>query len=176
MSSTAEEQGALTLAQLLQTDGLPGVFCSPLRPWRDVTDEALVHLAAAHIPIYVRHGELVRIVRKEDGSPCIDLLAHSMNFVKIGGRGPHHLPPPDDIVKNILSRGEWPFAPLEAIGEFPVFRPDGTLIDRPGYDAATRLCYAPTPWLVLPRVPEQPTDEDIIDAISLIDEAIGEFP
>jgi hypothetical protein len=33
MNSTAEEHEALTLAQLLQTDGLPGVFCTPLRPW-----------------------------------------------------------------------------------------------------------------------------------------------
>ena len=164
MSSTAEETEALTLAQLLQTDGLPGVFCTPMRPWRDIADEALAHLVAAQTeartPLYVRHGELVRVVRKEDGSPSIepitdpalkDMLARSMNFVRIGARGPMHIPPPDDIVKNIVSRSSWPFAALEAIVEFPVFRPDGMLIDRPGYDQATRLFYAPTPGLMLPR-------------------------
>jgi hypothetical protein len=185
MSTTAEEKEALALAQLLQADRLPGVFCTSLRPWRDIADEALTHLAGAHTPLYVRHGELVRIVRKEDGTPCIepiadpalkDILAHSMNFVKLGGRGPMHIPPPDDIVKNIVARGAWPFAALEAIVEFPVFRPDGTLTLRPGYDQVTRLFYAPTPHLALPPIPEHPTDEQIVDAFSLIDEAIGEFP
>ena len=125
MSSTAEEHEALTLSQLLQTDGLPGVFCTPLRPWRDIADEALAHLVEgqkdARSPIYVRHGELVRIVRKEDGSPSIealaepalkDLLARSMNFVRMGTRGPMHIAPPDSIVKNLLSRSSWPFAAL----------------------------------------------------------------
>jgi hypothetical protein len=189
MSSTAEEHEALTLSQLLQTDGLPGVFCTPLRPWRDITDEALAHLVAAQTeartPIYVRHGVLVRIVRKEDGSPSIealtepalkDLLARSMNFVRMGTRGPMHIAPPDSIVKNLLSRSSWPFAALEAIVEFPVFRPDGMLLDRAGYDQATRLYYAPTPGLVIPPIPEHPSDEEIVDALSLIDEALGEFP
>jgi hypothetical protein len=198
-----DEREAHLLAHLLQVDHLPGVFCTPMRPWRDIADEALSHLAAGQTtqadgqsdgqaarpesrsPLYVRHGELVRIVRKEDGSPSIealtdpalkDILARSMNFVRIGGRGPMHIAPPDDIVKNIMSRSCWPFAALEAIVEFPVFRPDGTLLDRPGYDQATRLFYAPTPGLDLPPIPEHPTPEQIVDAISLIDEAIGEFP
>ncbi len=186
---STDEREAHLLAQLLQVDNLPGVFCTPMRPWRDIADEALSHLAdgqaAARSSLYVRHGELVRIVRKEDGSPSIealtdpafkDILARSMNFVRIGGRGPIHIAPPDDIVKNIVSRSCWPFAALEAIVEFPVFRPDGTLLDQPGYDQATRLFYAPTPGLDLPPIPEHPTLEQIVDAIGLIDEAIGEFP
>jgi hypothetical protein len=185
MSTSAEEKEALTLAQLLQADGLPGVFCSSMRPWRDIADEALSHLAQAKTPLYVRQGELVRIVRKEDGTPAIeaisdpalkDILAHAMNFVRISGRGPIHIPPPDNIVRNLVSRPSFPFAPLEAVIEFPVFRPDGTLILQPGYDRATRLYYAPGRALALPPVPEQPTDDEIVDAISLIDEAIGEFP
>jgi len=185
MSTSAEEKEALTLAHLLQADGLPGVFCSSMRPWRDIADEALSHLAQAKTPLYVRQGELVRIVRKEDGTPAIeaisdpalkDILAHAMNFVRISGRGPIHIPPPDDIVRNLVSRPTFPFAPLEAVIEFPVFRPDGTLILQPGYDRATRLYYAPGRALALPPVPEQPTDDEIVDAISLIDEAIGEFP
>jgi hypothetical protein len=128
MSTSAEEKEALTLAHLLQADGLPGVFCSSMRPWRDIADEALSHLALAKTPLYVRQGELVRIVRKEDGTPAIeaisdpafkDILAHAMNFVRIGGRGPIHIPPPDDIVRNLVSRPSFPFAPLEAVIEFP---------------------------------------------------------
>jgi hypothetical protein len=182
---STDEREAHILAQLLQTDNLPGVFVSALRPWRDIADEALSHLSKAKTSLYVRQSELVRIVRKEDGTPAIealsdpalkDVLAHAMNFVKIGHKGPIHIAPPDDIVKNITARPTWPFAPLEAIIEFPVFRPDGTLILQPGYDTATRLYYAPNPKLLIPPVADDPTDEDIVDAISLIDEAIGEFP
>jgi len=182
---STDEREAHILAQLLQTDNLPGVFVSALRPWRDIADEALSYLSKAKTPLYVRQSELVRIVRKEDGTPAIealsdpalkDVLAHAMNFVKIGHKGPIHIAPPDDIVKNITARPSWPFAPLEAIIEFPVFRPDGTLILQPGYDTATRLYYAPNPKLVIPPVAAYPTDEDIVDAISLIDEAVGEFP
>ena len=182
---STNEREAHILAQLLQTDNLPGVFVSALRPWRDIADEALSYLSKAKTSLYVRQSELVRIVRKEDGTPAIealsdpalkDVLAHAMNFVKIGHKGPIHVAPPDDIVKNITARPTWPFAPLEAIIEFPVFRPDGTLILQPGYDTATRLYYAPNPKLLIPPVADDPTDEDIVDAISLIDEAIGEFP
>ena len=117
---STDEREAHLLAQLLQADTLPGVFVSALRPRRDIADESL------------------------------GLLAHAMNFVKIGHKGPIHIAPPDDIVRNITARPFWPLAPLEAIIEFPVFRPDGTLILHPGYDTTTRLYYAPNPKLVIP--------------------------
>src|SRR6266566_6784532 len=187
MSKSDEEQGASKLAALLQADGLPGVFVSTLRPWRDIADEALAHLVRSpKARIFVRQGELVRIRRKEDGTPYIaamndaalkHLLAKHMNYVRIGFKGPQHIAPPDDIVQDILrGRGQWPFPPLDALIEFPVFRPDGTLLDTPGYDKATGLAYVPVPGLKIPPVPEHPTEDDLVRAITLIDEAIGEFP
>ncbi len=178
------EVDVASLSKMLQADGLPGVLLSN-RPLRDISDEALSHLTRRHVPIYVRHGELVRIQRKEDGTPFIEtlsdaafkgILARAMNFVKMGMKGPQHVAPPDTIVKDILAIGSWPFPPLDTIVEFPVFRPDGTLIDTQGYDPATRLYYAPTPHLTLPAIPEHPTEEDIINALSLLHEVIGEFP
>ena len=125
MSTTnTDEREVHLLAQLLQADHLPGVFVSAMRPWRDIADEALGLLAQAKTPLFVRQGELIRIVHKEDGTPAIealsdpalkDVLAHAMNFVKIGHKGPIHIAPPDDIVRNITARPSWPFAPLEAI-------------------------------------------------------------
>lgn len=178
------EGDVATLTQVLQTDGLPGVFLSN-RPLRDISDEAVRHLTRTHVPIYVRHGELVRIQRKEDGTPCIEtlsdaafkgILARAMNFVRMGVKGPQHVAPPDLIVKDILAMGAWPFPPLDTIVEFPVFRPDGTLLHEQGYDPDTRLYYAPTPNLKIPAIPEHPTDDDMIGALALIHEVIGEFP
>ncbi len=187
MSKSDEEQEASKLAALLQADGLPGVFVSTLRPWRDIADEALAHLVrSASARVFVRQGELVRIRRKEDGTPYIaamndaalkHLLAKHMNYVRIGFKGPQHIAPPDDIVQDILrGRGQWPFPPLDALIEFPVFRPDGTLLDAPGYDKTTGLAYVPVSGLKIPPVPEHPTEEHLVEAIALLDEAIGEFP
>lgn len=182
MSKSESEQESAQLAQLLQTDGLPGVFVSA----REIAEEALTHLKRSHAAIFVRQGELVRIRRKEDGTPYIapmtepalkHLLATHMNFVRIGMKGPQHCAPPDDIVQDLLrGRGQWSFPPLEALVEFPVFRPDGSLLDTPGYDPATALAYEPVPGLVVPPIPEHPTAEDLVAAITLLEEAIGEFP
>ncbi len=182
--SVQEDSIATRIAEMLQTDGLPGVLISN-RPLRAMCADVLRHLQRAKTPIYVRHGQLVRIQRKEDGTPCIEtlteaalkgMLARAMNVVKLTVKGPVHIAPPDTIVKDMLALGEWPFLPLDSIIEVPVFRPDGTLIEIPGYDAATRLVYAPLPTLRIPPVPEEPTWEQIVDALALIDETIGEFP
>ena len=179
-----EQNDALKLQDMLQADGLPGVVIAN-RPLRDMSGEVLKHLTHAKTPIYVRHGQLVRIQRKEDESPCIEplsesafkgILARSMNMVKLTAKGPTHIAPPDVIVKDILSIGRWPFPPLDTIIEFPVFRPDGTLIETPGYDPVTRLAYVPLPSLKVPAIPSEPTEEDVVNAMALIDEAIGEFP
>src|SRR5690242_4819894 len=171
---------------MLQTNGLPGVFVSSLRPWLEIADETQAHLLRSNARIFVRQGELVRIRRKEDGTPSIapmteaalkHLLATHMNFVRIGPKGPQHCAPPDDIVQDLLrGRGQWPFPPLEALVEFPVFRPDGSLLDTPGYDQVTALAYEPVPGLSIPPIPEQPSEDDLVAAITLIEEAIGEFP
>src|SRR5579885_2763909 len=183
----ARERQAQMLAAYLQADGLPGVLVTTQRPWRDIAEETLQHLAKANTDIYVRHGQLVRIGRTEDGTPVIEaisetalkgMLARCMNFVKItpvSGQV-QHIPPPDNVVKDILQRGQWPFPPLEAIVEFPVLRPDGTILDTPGYDAATRLLYLPSPSLTIPPIPIEPQWEEIYAAQALIEEAIGEFP
>src|SRR5690348_14689337 len=169
---------------MLQTDGLPGMLIAN-RPARDMSRDALQHLARTKTPLYVRHGQLVRVQRKEDGTPYIEtltdttlkgMLMRAMNFVKKTPKGPVHVAPPDALVKDILTLGAWPFPPLDNIIEYPVFRPDGTLIDQPGYDAVTRSVYMPLPHFKIPPVPEHPDDEAIVNALALIDEAIGEFP
>ncbi|EFH90810.1 hypothetical protein [Ktedonobacter racemifer] len=179
-----DEELVAAFAKMLQADGLPGVLVSN-RPWRELSADAIAHLVSTRTPIYVRHGQLVRIQRKEDDTPCIEaltettlkgMLARTMNFVKVTVKGPMHCPPPDAMVKDILTLGNWLFPPLDSIIEFPVIRSDGTLITTPGYDEQTRLYYAPVPTLHIPPIPEHPTDDDIVSALVLIEEVIGQFP
>src|SRR6266516_2208198 len=173
-----------TAFEVLQADGLPGILVSN-RPLRAITTDALHYLTQAQVPLYVRHGQLVRIQCREEGTPYIEtlneaalkgILARAMNFAKMMNGRPQHIPPPDNVCRDILALGTWSFPALDAVIEIPTLRPDGTLIDQPGYDAATHLVYIPAPHLEVRPIPFEPTREDIHAAIALIDEAIGEFP
>jgi hypothetical protein len=65
---------------------------------------------------------------------------------------------------------------LEGIVSAPVIRADGTILDRPGYDRASKLFYAPAKGLVVPPISPEPTEDEIAKARAVIDDAIGDFP
>ena len=57
---TTNTDEAVTSAEV-QADGRPGVLVSTHRPWGDIADETLRHLARSS----VHQGEFVRIQRKD---------------------------------------------------------------------------------------------------------------
>lgn len=68
--------------------------------------------------------------------------------------------PKSFVAASALSSTKWENLPvLEGIVTAPLFRPDGTLMQEPGYDKATRVIYSPT--LPLAEVPEHPTREEL---------------
>jgi len=153
----------------------------------DVTAEAISALAARNDPpeVFVRAGRLVRVREDENGIPEIQAmedshikgrLARVANFVRITEKGETKVIPPDWLVKDVGQLPWWPFPALEAVVEAPIMRPDGTIFDAPGYDPQTRLYYRPIDGFDVPHIPDAPTVADIRAAISLLDEAVGEFP
>jgi hypothetical protein len=153
----------------------------------EVTAEAIAALAALNDPpeIFVRAGRLVRVREDENGIPEIQAmedshikgrLARVANFVRTTEKGETKVIPPDWLVKDVGQLPWWPFPALEAVVEAPVMRPDGTIFDTPGYDPTTRLYYRPGDRLNVPEIPATPTPVDTQAAISLLDEAVGEFP
>jgi hypothetical protein len=157
------------------------------RHLREVTTEALEALATHNDPpeVFVRAGRLVRVREDENGIPEIQTmedshvkgrLARVADFVRITEKGETKVNPPDWTVKDIQALDTWPFPALEAVVEAPIMRPDGTIFDAPGYDPQTRLYYRPVEGLDVPEIPAVPTEPDIKAAISLLDEAVGEFP
>jgi hypothetical protein len=158
------------------------------RPLRDVSRDALAALVAVNDPptIFQRGGALVRVRRDERGQMFSELLtehalrgrlARSATFLRVGPDGsPRHVAPPVDVVRDVAALGEWPgIPPLAGIVEAPTLRPDGSVIDEPGYDASTALSYSPAPGLVVPPVPERPTPEDVTRARALLDDLLGDF-
>jgi hypothetical protein len=64
---------------------------------------------------------------------------------------------------------------LYGIIEAPTIRPDGTMLDQPGYDRATGLLFDPGGVEFLP-VPEKPTREQAEEALRVLREPLAEFP
>lgn len=167
---------------------LPNVMVTG-RHMRDITTEALKALHDHNNParIFRRADQLLRISIDEAGKPYADALSEAAfrgeldrccNFVRLGrDDNMVPLPPPLEIVRDGMTQPtEWQFPPLLGVTESPALRPDGTVLDTPGYDPATRLYYHPAPNLDVPPIPDKPTDPQLQDAKELIIEALADFP
>jgi hypothetical protein len=64
---------------------------------------------------------------------------------------------------------------LNSIVHTPVLRPDGTLLDRPGYDSATGLIYDPL-GIDFPPISKMPSEQDALAALELLNELLVETP
>ncbi|HEY1759643.1 MAG TPA: hypothetical protein VGG72_29990 [Bryobacteraceae bacterium] len=86
--------------------------------------------------------------------------------------------PPKEVVQDILATppAEWGFPALQSIITSPALREDGTVIQTPGYDPASRLYYAPDPTLVLPDLVEEPTTDHRQIALEMIQDILVDFP
>ena len=165
------------------------LICVTDRQLRYKSADALAALQQANVPpsLFVRSGSMVSIGRDEKGRKVIrpvseaglcGWLTRSGDYHKIVKGKDVQCSPPIDVVRDILAldRWQWKFQPLEGIIEAPVLRPDGSILDTPGYDAATRLYYSPDPDLWIPEIPEHPTQADVEAAVDLIWQCIGQFP
>jgi hypothetical protein len=163
----------------------------------DVNDRALEALAVDPA-VFQRGGMLVTVIRdplKQKGftrppdSPRIapipsprvgELLTRRARFVKekrTRDGEPYMVPdhPPDWCILGLLARGEYSTVrPIEGVVECPTLRPDGSVLETPGYDDATGLLYEPNGRF--PKVPERPSRDD---ARAAADELLGlvqDFP
>ncbi|MDQ3295441.1 MAG: hypothetical protein M3619_02500 [Myxococcota bacterium] len=157
----------------------------------DAAEGALASLGG----IYVRGRQLVRIIRdrgapghwlaRSDGTPVIEemprarlkeLLGVAARWLRIGkDNEAKPASVPLDVVEALLARGEWSFPQLEAVTDTPVLRADGSLLDVPGYDPATRLIYDPC-GVEFPTVPADPGHDDAKQALAALLEPFAEFP
>ncbi len=135
--------------------------------------------------VYVRGGRLVQVQIDEDQRPSIALVQHAglrreiarvAGFIKSSGLAAAY--PPDAVVGAVLEAPRYDGVPaLKGITEVPVLRADGTVLDTAGYDAVTKLLYRPVPGAAaIPKVADQPSDDDVARAFGTIWGAVGQFP
>jgi hypothetical protein len=83
---------------------------------------------------------------------------------------------PDRVAANYLARaGHWRLPELASAISAPTLRPDGTLLQIPGYDKAMRCWYDPC-GISFPEIPEKPSREDANRALELLKKALSTFP
>ncbi|HSP37735.1 MAG TPA: hypothetical protein VLR26_08280 [Frankiaceae bacterium] len=157
------------------------------RQLRDVSSEAVAALAARNDPprLFMRGGALSKLIRDEHGRVrCEPLRAdgvrHELSkaadwkrFTKDGDL--KNTNPPMTVAGDLLVR-EWDELPaLKGLLDAPCLRPDGSLLDQPGYDPVTGLWLDPE-GLSIPPVPTSPSDDQVEAALALLmGELLGEF-
>jgi hypothetical protein len=161
----------------------------PLPIVRDGTDE---HRVANEIAtrlvnepdLYVRSGKLVQIV-EVDGRHIIvevpvpmlrELVTKHVHLQKQSRKGRWvSASPRNPIVKMLHARAAWPnLRPLSGIVRAPFLRPDGSIVQDPGYDEATRCVYAPA--TSFPRVPSNPSHAEAAAASRALLDVVVDFP
>ncbi len=146
-----------------------------------VTDGRAVHVAHISGDISVTGNDPLPLVASPLAAPGFaSLLAHE-TYAYRTVTGPHddtweeeHVPA-DRILTSVLTRPHWPgLRPLRGIVGSPVLRPDGSLLQTPGYDPATGLYLAPK--VPLPPVPDQPTGDQVAAAHRFLETVLHDFP
>jgi hypothetical protein len=162
---------------------------------------AVFHAAQAiarHPDVYTRTGELARVIRhpgsdpdekgihRAAGSPVIVpmdsdtarvWLSMAARFERFDARDKdwRTIPPSRDIAGSVLGLRSYPDGrELVGVVESPTLRPDGSLIETPGFDRATGLLYLPN--ADFPAVPDHPTEGDARNAVALILRLVTDFP
>ena len=75
----------------------------------------------------------------------------------------------------LARKGYWKLPVLRAVIEAPTLRPDGSILQMPGYDSETQLFFDSGGTEFAP-VPENPTLDDALDALAKLHELVAKFP
>ncbi len=82
---------------------------------------------------------------------------------------------PRFIAETLLGRGQWPLRVLVRVINAPTLRPDGSVLDRPGYDEATGLLFEPGD-AKFPAISAHPSREDALRALDFLKSLFASFP
>jgi hypothetical protein len=148
--------------------------------------------------IFQRGNALVRVVRdaspaakgiRRPFAPRIDLLPPPLLRERFAANAqwvtmretkkegiiavPEH--PPAWCVSAVHARADWPgIRHLEAVVDYPVLRPAGTILAKPGYDPETGLLLEMAS--AFQSIPDRPSREDAFVARDLLLEVVADFP
>lgn len=108
----------------------------------------------------------------------VEVLTERALFMKFNLRVSDFVPCdcPPEVARMVLARKghNWTMPRLRAVISAPTLRPDGTVINEPGYDAKTGLLLVGERlWR---HVPENPSKREAVDALAVLSEPIASLP
>jgi len=163
----------------------------------EVIDQAEAALIKAKERIYQRAGFLVRVVRRDsptvrnykrppgafgilmvDQPYLIEAFTRSARWMKWDSRSEawRRVNAPEQSASTYLSRsGHWKVEKLWSAISAPTLRPDGTILQEPGYDAAMHAWYDPC-GVEFPKIADSPTKDDALVSLDKLAKAFSTFP
>lgn len=120
----------------------------------------------------------IAVINPLDTDSLCVLASRYANWIKYDSKKDIDIPcdPPTKIIKLLIgNKGFWTFNPLFGLITCPIIRTNGSIINKPGYDSETGL-YADFDSKLFPQIPEKPTKKDAEKALTILKEAISEFP
>ena len=163
---------------------LPTIYadCQDLRIVTTQCWKAIIR--ANETPRFFRYTGIPSRLEMDDDSMLVprelttDRLRHELARVAnwVQGEDAEPAKPPLDVVRDLLATPDPPLPILNRITDVPVYAPDGSLSTSEGYHAAGYTYLKPRKGLVMPRVAESPTSEDVQAAKDLILGMICQFP
>lgn len=132
--------------------------------------------------LFLRSGIPVRLERDEAGRPRLneltaDRLRYELAEAADWWENQDSIPPPMEVVKNLLASPEMPLPCLRRITSVPIFASDGRLIDTPGFDRESGIFYLPAADFEAVALPETITVELVNEANRILcNELLVDFP
>jgi hypothetical protein len=115
-------------------------------------------------------------IRPIDVTYLVERLTRAATFQKQVKNRVIQVDCPTKVAKTYLSReGCWRVLLLTGVIEAPTLRPDGSILDQPGYDDATGLFFDPG-TTEFPVVPASPSRDDAKAALAKLKILIKDFP
>lgn len=108
-----------------------------------------------------------------------DKLCEAGEFLRFNARskGWIAIDPPRDVAAVLLARvGQWNVPVIAGLITAPTLRPNGTLLDKPGFDAQTRLYHVVDIGLVIRPGVHNPTREEAERALADLRDLMSGFP
>jgi hypothetical protein len=152
------------------------------RPSRMVVDEGLGALRQYNQPprLFTQGDRIVHVTgndQKEVGKDLFaDHISRAADFFRMTQAGPRYADPPMRLVRRMRQKAKEKLPELRGIIEVPVLKEDGSVASEPGYDEQTQLIYAPEDGFEPPQVPPEPTDEEVRQAVEMLEEPLVDFP
>lgn len=164
-----------------QVDMASEAISWPIEPAIYQRGGSLVRAVCVETPKFedgVRRFGTSMIVQSETVPHLMESLTARVGWLRYNARRKEWAPIdcPMAIAKALLDRGEWPGVPvLTGLTESPTLRPDGTLLDRPGFDDQTGLLFRPN-GTVFPTIQATVAKDDALEALEALKEPFREFP